>query len=150
MDRIACFLHMEQAVPEKHIQSRVSCFVWQKLDISLCSKLDSLRKCDCNYLIIFVGTHQEPGIIPRAINVLFNSIHGKESLTCRFKPYMVSRVVRLDDKTVEQELSYKQQIMNWLQDNYNVSGRRVVKSAAEFCVIREIKKIAIVLEGSSL
>jgi hypothetical protein len=79
---------------------------------------------------LFVGTSQEPGIIPRAINVLFNSIRGKQSQTCRLKPEMVIRVVKLDDKAMHQEIAYKQQIMSWSQDKYHVSRMRTVKSAA--------------------
>lgn len=83
-----------------------------------------------NYWNLFVGTSQEPGIIPRAINVLFNSIRGKQSQTCRLKPEMVNLVVELDDKAVHQEIAYKQQIMSWSQDKYHVSRARVVKIAA--------------------
>jgi hypothetical protein len=77
-----------------------------------------------------VGSSQEPGIIPRSINVLFNSIHGKQSQTCRLKPEMVNRVVELDDKAMLREIAYKQHIMSWSQDKYHVSRVRIVKSAA--------------------
>ncbi|XP_021938370.1 kinesin-like protein KIF20A isoform X2 [Zootermopsis nevadensis] len=77
------------------------------------------------------GTSQEPGIIPRAINVLFNSIRGKESHSCRFKPDMVSRVVELDDKSVSQEISYKQQIMAWSQDKYNVFNSQISETSVD-------------------
>jgi hypothetical protein len=42
---------------------------------------------------------------------------------------MVSGVIELDDKSLHQEISYKQQIMAWSRAKYNVSGRRILKSA---------------------
>ncbi|PSN38060.1 hypothetical protein C0J52_16692, partial [Blattella germanica] len=63
------------------------------------------------------GNPKEPGVLPRALSVVFSSIKGKGSCTCRFKPDMVDRVVELDDKTVQQELAYKQKIMTWSQGN---------------------------------
>jgi len=75
------------------------------------------------------GTSKKPGIIPRAINVLFNSIRDQQSETCRIKPDMVTRVVELDDKAVKQEILYKQQIMAWSQNKNHVSLSRMVISA---------------------
>jgi hypothetical protein len=83
----------------------------------------------CHYWVLFLGTSKEPGIIPRAINVLFNSIRDQQSETCRIKPDMVTRVVELDDKSVKQEIVYKQQIMAWSQNKNHVSLSRMVKSA---------------------
>ena len=42
---------------------------------------------------------------------------------------MVTRVVELDDKSVKQEMLYKQQIMAWSQNKNHVSLNRVVASA---------------------
>jgi hypothetical protein len=86
------------------------------MDISLYLNLCILTYGNCNYWNLFVGTSQEPGIIPRAINVIFNSIRGKQSTTCRLKPETVSRVVELDDEAVHQEIAQKQQIMSWSHD----------------------------------
>ena len=91
--------------------------------------LDVSRYGSCHYWILFIGTSKEPGIIPRAINVLFNSIRDQQSETCRIKPDMVTRVVELDDKSVKQEMLYKQQIMAWSQNKNHVSLNRVVASA---------------------
>jgi hypothetical protein len=51
---------------------------------------------------------------------------------------------------VHQEISYKQQIMTWSQDKYNVSGRKIVKSVAKVQCndLKEIKKISTLLKGS--
>jgi len=42
---------------------------------------------------------------------------------------MVTRVVELDDKSVKQEILYKQQIMAWSQNKNHVSLSRMVISA---------------------
>ncbi|XP_069696566.1 kinesin-like protein KIF20A [Periplaneta americana] len=62
------------------------------------------------------GTHVDPGIIPRAITVLFNSIQGRESSSCKYKPDMVSRIVQLDEKSIHEELAYKEKILSWTKD----------------------------------
>jgi hypothetical protein len=39
---------------------------------------------------------------------------------------MVVRVVELDDKSMHEEITYKQQIMSWSQDKYHVSRTSIV------------------------
>jgi hypothetical protein len=46
---------------------------------------------------------------------------------------MVVRVVELDDKSMHQEIAYKQQIMSWAQDKYHVSRMSIVINATHFC-----------------
>jgi hypothetical protein len=46
---------------------------------------------------------------------------------------MVFQVVELDDKSMHEEIAYKQQIMSWSQDKYHVSRMSTVVSAAHLC-----------------
>ncbi|KAJ9597036.1 hypothetical protein L9F63_027074, partial [Diploptera punctata] len=65
------------------------------------------------FFFFFSGTPQEPGVLPRAISTLFNTIIGRTSKVCRFKPYMFCRVQLLDETSVKEELAFKQKIMTW-------------------------------------
>lgn len=92
-------------------------------------KIEVSRCGSCHSLILFIGTSKDPGIVPRAVNVLFNSIRDRQSECCRLKPDMVTQVVELDDKALKQEIVHKQQIMSWSQNKNHVSLCRMVTSA---------------------
>ncbi|XP_068082815.1 kinesin-like protein KIF20A [Anabrus simplex] len=57
------------------------------------------------------GTSDNPGIIPRTINVLFNSIEGKVSRSFKYKPDKVIDIVWLDEKSQQEEITFKKSIM---------------------------------------
>ncbi|XP_013781294.1 kinesin-like protein KIF20B [Limulus polyphemus] len=57
------------------------------------------------------GTPQEPGVIPRALDTLFNSIKGRQIQGIPFKPRFFCEVVRLTPKEEKQEISHKENIL---------------------------------------
>ncbi|XP_076317117.1 uncharacterized protein LOC143229132 isoform X2 [Tachypleus tridentatus] len=57
------------------------------------------------------GTPQEPGVIPRALDTLFNSIKGRQIQGIPFKPHFFSEVVRLTPKEEKQEISHKENVL---------------------------------------
>ena len=57
---------------------------------------------------MFVGVPHDVGILPRALDVLFNSISGKQMEDMSLKPQMFCDVVRLSPTDVEKELTLKE------------------------------------------
>jgi hypothetical protein len=88
------------------IQGRLLFFFDMKW-ICLYLNLYILTYGNCNYWNLFVGTSQESGIIPWAVSGLFNSIHVKQTITCKFKPELVDRIVELNKRDVQQEIAHR-------------------------------------------
>lgn len=59
------------------------------------------------------GSKNSPGIIPRAINLLFNSINGKVSEEVKFKPDKINNVLWLNQEDVNKEIEVKQSILSF-------------------------------------
>lgn len=58
------------------------------------------------------GTPTEPGILPRSLDLIFNSISPQQLSSLQLKPKNFSEVVYLTDKEMERELSKKENILN--------------------------------------
>lgn len=60
-------------------------------------------------MLYFQGTSEEPGILPRTLDVVFNSIQCCSDV--QFKPKCYSEVLYLNDTEQEQELIFKQDLL---------------------------------------
>lgn len=71
----------------------------------------------------FAGTPVQPGIIPRCLDVLFNTIKDQHKPDLKIKPIEFNNVMKLDDRTwiVEQEL--KQRILKHSVEKLQVLSR---------------------------
>ena len=57
------------------------------------------------------GTSTEPGILPRSLDVIFNSIDQKQFSSIAIKPKHFSSVEYLDSREQEREEALKEEIM---------------------------------------
>ncbi|KAG7488481.1 hypothetical protein MATL_G00035170 [Megalops atlanticus] len=62
------------------------------------------------------GSHKDPGLLPRAINVIFEHIKGKQYDQMDLKPYLSSDVQYLDPNQVKQEKSSKAAVFALLKE----------------------------------
>lgn len=58
------------------------------------------------------GTPMEPGILPRSLDLIFNSLSPQQLSSLQLKPKNFSEVVYLTDHEVEKELAKKDNILN--------------------------------------
>lgn len=58
------------------------------------------------------GTPTEPGILPRSLDLIFNSISPQQLSSLQLKPKNFSEVVYLTDEEMEGELARKDNILN--------------------------------------
>ena len=58
------------------------------------------------------GTPTDPGILPRSLDLIFNSISPQKLSSLQLRPKNFSEVVYLTDEEMEGELSKKENILN--------------------------------------
>ncbi|XP_077992075.1 uncharacterized protein LOC144446196 [Glandiceps talaboti] len=63
------------------------------------------------------GVPQDEGILPRSLDVVFNSIEGKQYSEMALKPRFFSDVVKLTDKQIQKELEMKQAILKLAEES---------------------------------
>lgn len=82
-----------------------------------------MNKIVFNYLFtIFVGNSNDPGIIPRTLVLVFNSIGNKLMSDCKYKPDKVIAAHILDEKLIENEENIRNNILNnWANDKIQVN-----------------------------
>ncbi|CAL1537472.1 unnamed protein product, partial [Lymnaea stagnalis] len=71
------------------------------------------------------GMPQDAGILPRCLDVIFNSISGKQTLTLAFKPLMFTDVSRLTPEEIMAEKKVKARTMRMSVDdvsNFFITG----------------------------
>lgn len=66
--------------------------------------------------IHFVGEPKDGGILPRTLDVLFNSISGSQLEGMKIKPKMFCDVTKLNAEQEEKEKQTKEQIMKMAND----------------------------------
>ncbi|KAJ1532393.1 hypothetical protein ONE63_000993 [Megalurothrips usitatus] len=62
------------------------------------------------------GNGSSPGVIPRALDMLFKTIRGQVAGVGKYKPDKVEGILQLDSNTISQELDYKNRILHWNWD----------------------------------
>ena len=78
------------------------------------------------------GTKKEPGILPRSLDVLFNSVEAQLDESGRFRPHMFSGVTRLSDQDVARGAKEKREVMMMSADVKNAAtnaAKTTVRSA---------------------
>lgn len=60
------------------------------------------------------GTPKDGGILPRTLDVLFNSIEGKHYSKMNLKPRFCTDVIRLTDEEEHRENNYKSALLSSL------------------------------------
>ena len=68
-------------------------------DIYLCRWSSSLLTSVC-YTFSCTGNNTDPGILPRSLDVLFNSVEAQLDESGRFQPNMFSSVIRLSEDDI--------------------------------------------------
>lgn len=58
------------------------------------------------------GPHSDPGILPRSLDVIFNSIEAKQLMNVATKPKYYSEVTYLSEEDKEEEQKIKEKILN--------------------------------------
>lgn len=72
-------------------------------------------------IFICSGNADHPGIIPRAIAMIFKSVYDKQNLDSRYCPLTISSVVELNKKRLDALTDLKNKIMSWDPDKCQVS-----------------------------
>ena len=68
------------------------------------------------------GTPTNPGLLPRTLDVVFNSVQDQKLLTdVKFRPKHYSEVMYLNDDELEREQQLKDTILNKVWPNLNVA-----------------------------
>ena len=64
------------------------------------------------FLYELPGSPQDGGILPRALDVVFNSVEGRHFNGMRLKPRFFCEVVRLTDRQVTKEEEVKKKVLS--------------------------------------
>lgn len=62
-------------------------------------------------MIVSLGNSCDPGILPRSLDVMFNSFEGKQYTAMNLKPRFFQDVVRLTDEEEAKEITIKENVM---------------------------------------
>ena len=71
------------------------------------------------------GTNNDPGILPRALDVIFNSIGTQQMLSLDLKPNCFNRVVQMKEKDVTKLEADKQEVLQLALDLQEVNRKRL-------------------------
>lgn len=73
------------------------------------------------FLFFYIGNSNDPGIIPRTLVLVFNSLNNKLMAQCKYKPDKVIAAHILDEKLMENEEEIRNNILNnWSNDKTQV------------------------------
>lgn len=110
------YLHMAQQMQEKPIQFMV---VNENSNLYII-----LFKTIFNifyYFILFLGNINDPGMVPRTLLLVFNSLNEKLMSQCKYKPDKVIAAHILDEKLMESEEDIRNNILNnWSNEKTQV------------------------------
>lgn len=56
------------------------------------------------------GTNEEPGILPRALDVIFNSVGSQQTVSLELKPNCFNRVIQMKEKDIRKLEADKQEV----------------------------------------
>lgn len=70
------------------------------------------------YATFIAGSAKDPGILPRALDIVFRHISGRQYLLMDMKPYLGSDVQRLDADQMKMEKLSKAALFNVLREVY--------------------------------
>lgn len=74
-----------------------------------------------NNVIFYVGSSNDPGIIPRTLVLVFDSLNNKLMSQCKYKPDKVIAAHILDGQLMENEEEIRNNILNnWSNDKTQV------------------------------
>lgn len=65
---------------------------------------------------VFQGSQKDPGILPRALDVVFKHIAGRQYENMDLKPYLSSDVQKLDSELVKVEKNAKAALFSLLKE----------------------------------
>ena len=66
------------------------------------------------------GTPRDGGILPRALDVVFNSIEGKHYSKLNLKPRFCTDVIRLSDEEEQRETAFKNALLSSLDKDVSI------------------------------
>lgn len=70
---------------------------------------------------LFLGNLNDPGLIPRMLRLVFNSLNSKLVSQCKYRPDKIMTVYVLDEKLMECENIVRNNILNnWLHEETQV------------------------------
>ena len=75
------------------------------------------------------GTPRDGGILPRALDVVFNSIEGKHYSKLNLKPRFCTDVIRLSDEEEQRENAFRNALLSSLDKDVSI---QLVLSPREF------------------
>ncbi|GLH00009.1 Kinesin-like protein subito [Gryllus bimaculatus] len=84
------------------------------------------------------GNSEKPGIIPRSLNLLFNSIKDKVSKDVKFKPEKLNNVVWLRPEEIEKDREIKESILN-----FNLEKNKTSRSASAMSTHSEPSQLGV-------
>jgi kinesin family protein 20 len=90
-------------------------------------------------MLIFSGKPKDAGILPRALDVLFNSINGKQWPNNILKPKMFMDVTRLSEEQSAEEAKIKERTLKMvsfdvgLNVSWFISCSKLKKKYLGFC-----------------
>ena len=113
---------MELLTLERLIQSQVRCTVINH-DIVMVDLVAIVTQFISLCMSVPLGTSGEPGVLPRTLDVIFNSIKGHHFESLYIKPKFHSEATYLNDTEQENELAIKETLLkvNHLSHTFNIT-----------------------------
>ena len=84
-----------------------------------------------------LGTSGEPGVLPRTLDVIFNSIKGHHFESLYIKPKFHSEATYLNDTEQENELAIKETLLkvNHLSHTFNITYYSMINQSLAILVV---------------
>ena len=113
---------MELLTLERLIQSQVRCTVINR-HIVMVDLVAMVTQFISLCMSVHLGTSGEPGVLPRTLDVIFNSIKGHHFESLYIKPKFHSEATYLNDTEQENELAIKETLLkvNHLSHTVNIT-----------------------------
>lgn len=79
-----------------------------------------------NYILVFIGNLNDPGIIPRTLLLVFNTLNNKLMPQCKYKPDKVIAAHILDENLIKAEECFRDNILNnWCNEKIQVNFEHI-------------------------